>query len=123
VQTAPFWLMVSGFAVATGIYLFRPGLADLVRNRFPFVYRLLDNKYYFDDFYQKFFAGGTVRIGQELWQRADAGLIDGWLVDGSARAVNWVAARVRRWQTGFLYDYAFAMIIGLIVILAGWVVL
>ena len=55
VRTAPFWLMVSGFAVATGIYLFRPGLADLVRNRFPFVYRLLDNKYYFDDFYQKFF--------------------------------------------------------------------
>jgi len=89
----------------------------------PFLYRLLDHKYYFDEFYQKTFAQGGLRVGQGLWKRADAGFIDGFLVNGSARAVNWVAARVRRWQTGYLYDYAFAMIIGLIAILAAWVVL
>jgi NADH-quinone oxidoreductase subunit L len=82
---------------------------------------LLDHKYYFDEFYQKVFAQGSVRLGQNLWHKADAGLIDNGIVNGTARVVEWVASRVRRWQTGFLYDYAFAMIIGLIGILAVWV--
>jgi NADH-quinone oxidoreductase subunit L len=123
VQTPPFWLMLAGFAIATAIYQFRPPLAGLVRKRVPVLYGLLQHKYYFDELYQKVFAQGGLRLGQSLWSRADAGLIDGFLVNGSARAVNWVAARVRRWQTGYLYDYAFAMIIGLIVILGAWVVL
>jgi len=123
VLTIPFWLMVAGFAIATFVYLFRPRVAELFSQRLPFLYRLLDHKYYFDEFYQKIFAQGGLRVGQGLWKRADAGFIDGFLVNGSARAVNWVAARVRRWQTGYLYDYAFAMIIGLIAILAAWVVL
>ncbi len=123
VQTVPFWLMMAGFGIATLIYQFRPQLADVVSGRLPVLYRLLDHKYYFDEFYQKVFAQGSVRLGQGLWKRADAGLIDGFFVNGSARAVSWIAARVRRWQTGYLYDYAFAMIIGLIVILGTWVVL
>jgi NADH-quinone oxidoreductase subunit L len=85
------------------------------------LYRLLDHKYYFDEFYQKVFANGSVKLGKNLWHKADAGFIDNGIVNGSARVVEWVAARVRRWQTGFLYDYAFAMIIGLIGILAVWV--
>ena len=123
VYTLPFWLMVAGFVLATVIYQFRPSIADAVRNRFPFLYRLLDHKYYFDEFYQKVFAEGSVKLGKNLWTKADAGFIDNGLVNGSARVVEWVAARVRRWQTGFLYDYAFAMIIGLIGILAVWVTL
>jgi NADH-quinone oxidoreductase subunit L len=123
VQTAPFWLMLAGFVIATVIYSFRPQLAEVVSNRLPILHRLLVNKYYFDEFYQKVFAQGGLKFGQGLWSRADDGLIDGWLVNGSAKAVNWIAARVRRWQTGYLYDYAFAMIIGLIAILAVWVVL
>ena len=121
IYTLPFWLMVSGFVLATIIYMFRPSIADAVENRFPFLYRLLDRKYYFDEFYQKVFAQGSVKLGQNLWNKADAGLIDNGIVNGSARLVEWVAARVRRWQSGFLYDYAFAMIIGLIGILAVWV--
>jgi len=121
VYTLPFWLMVAGFAIATFIYQFRPTIADAVQNRFPFLYRLLDNKYYFDEFYQKFFAQGSVSLGQNLWKKADAGFIDNGIVNGSARVIEWIATRVRRWQTGFLYDYAFAMIIGLIGILAVWV--
>ncbi len=123
VNTLPFWLMITGLALATLIYLIRPSIADTVRNRVPFLYRLLDNKYYFDEFYQKFFAHGSVRLGRILWHKADAGFIDNGMVNGSARVVEWVAARVRRWQTGFLYDYAFAMIIGLIGILAVWVMM
>jgi NADH-quinone oxidoreductase subunit L len=121
VYTLPFWLMVSGFVIATTIYLFRPPIADAVRDRFPFLYRLLDHKYYFDEFYQKVFAQGSVKLGQALWNKADAGFIDNGIVNGSARVVEWIAARIRRFQTGFLYDYAFAMIIGLIGILAVWV--
>jgi len=121
VYTLPFWLMVSGFVIATIIYLFRPSIADAVRDRFPFLYRLLDHKYYFDEFYQKVFAQGSVKLGQTLWNKADAGFIDNGIVNGSARVVEWIAARIRRFQTGFLYDYAFAMIIGLIGILAVWV--
>jgi len=119
--TLPFWLMITGFAISTLIYLFRPSIADAIRKRAPFLYRLLDHKYYFDEFYQKVFARGSVRLGRNLWHKADAGLIDDGLVNGSARLVVWMAARIRRWQTGFLYDYAFVMIIGLIGILAVWV--
>jgi len=123
ISTLPFWLMVTGFAIATVIYMLRPGIADALQNRFPFLYRLLDNKYYFDEFYLKFFAQGSVTLGRNLWNKADAGFIDNGIVNGSARVVEWIATRVRRWQTGFLYDYAFAMIIGLIGILAVWVTL
>jgi len=120
IHTLPFWLMITGLVLSTVIYLFRPSIADAIQKRMPALYRLLDNKYYFDEFYQKFFANGSVRLGKNLWQKADAGVIDNGIVNGSARVVEWVAARVRRWQTGFLYDYAFAMIIGLISILAVW---
>lgn len=120
-STLPFWLMVTGFALATLIYLVRPSIADAVRKRMPGLYRILDNKYYFDEFYQKVFALGSVKLGRKLWHKADAGFIDGIMVNGSARLVQWFAVRVRRWQTGFLYDYAFVMIIGLIGILAVWV--
>ena len=69
------------------------------------------------------FADGTVKLGRGLWSKADAGFIDGVLVNGSAKLVALMAGFVRRWQTGFLYDYAFSMIIGLIAILGVWVVL
>ena len=121
VYTLPFWLMIAGFALSTIIYMFRPSIADAIQNRMPFLYRVLDHKYYFDEFYQKVFANGSVKLGKNLWHKADAGFIDNGIVNGSARVVEWVAARVRRWQTGFLYDYAFAMIIGLIGILTVWV--
>ena len=120
-STLPFWLMIAGFAISTVIYLFRPSIADTIRKRVPWLYRLLDNKYYFDEFYQKVFANGSVKLGRQLWHKADAGFIDNGLVNGSARLVEWFAARVRRWQTGFLYDYAFVMIIGFIGLLAVWV--
>lgn len=123
IQTPVFWLMMAGFVIATAIYLYRPGVAESVRLRMPVLYRLLDNKYYFDTLYQKIFAEGALKLGQGLWKRADDGLIDGWLVNGSGRVVKWFAARARQLQTGYLYDYAFAMILGLISMLGVWAVL
>jgi NADH-quinone oxidoreductase subunit L len=122
-QTAPFWLMLTGFALATLIYRVRPALADRLQQTLPRLHRLLTNKFYVDEFYQKVFVARTVRIGTGLWEKADAGLIDGWLVNGSARLVGSISAVVRTWQSGYLFQYAFAMIMGLIAILAIWVML
>jgi len=122
-QTAPFWLMITGFALATFIYMFRPALADRLQQKMPRLHRLLENKFYIDELYQKVFVSRTIRIGNGLWEKADAGLIDGWLVNGSARMMGNLANRVRVWQSGYLFHYAFAMIIGLIGIIAIWVML
>lgn len=120
-STVVFWLMVAGFIISTIVYLFRPSIAAALRKNFSFLYTLLDNKFYFDDFNRKFISGGGIKLGQGLWKKADAGFIDNGIVNGSTRVIGWVAARVRQWQTGFLYDYAFVMIIGLIGLLAVWV--
>jgi NADH-quinone oxidoreductase subunit L len=123
VQTAPFWLMLGGFVLATFIYMMRPALADTLQARFPKLHALLENKFYIDELYQKVFISRTINIGNGLWKKADAGLIDGWLVNGSARLVDSLSARVRTWQSGYLFHYAFAMIIGLIGVMAIWVTL
>ena len=120
-QTAPFWLMLGGFALATFIYQFRPAIADTLQQRFPRLHALLENKFYVDELYQKLFISRTVDIGNGLWKNADAGFIDGVLVNGSARLMGNLAARIRVWQSGYLFHYAFAMIIGLIGIIAIWV--
>jgi NADH-quinone oxidoreductase subunit L len=123
VQTAPFWLMLSGFVLATLFYRFRPAWADLLQQKMPGLHRVLQNKYYIDELYQKIFVSRFVSIGNSLWTKADAGVIDGWLVNGSARLVGNLASKVRVWQSGYLFHYAFAMIVGLIGILAIWVML
>ena len=123
IQSAPFWLMIAGFVLATFIYQFRPTLADFFGQKLPGIYRLLDHKYYFDELYQKIFVGRFIRIGNGLWNKVDAGVIDGWMVNGSARLMDNLSARIRVWQSGYLFHYAFAMIAGLIGILAIWVML
>ena len=123
VQTAPFWLMLAGFALATFVYMVRPAMAETLQQKFPKLHSLLENKFYVDELYQKLFISRTVSIGNGLWKKADAGFIDGWLVNGSAKLVGNLSARVRVWQSGYLFHYAFAMIIGLAGILAIWVLL
>jgi len=121
--TLPFWLMISGFVLATLIYYLRPSLSDVLQKKLPQIHRILYNKYYWDEFNQLVFVRGTVELGNKLWQKVDAGLIDGWMVNGSAKAVGVAAQKLRLLQSGYLFQYAFAMIIGLIAILAVWVVL
>jgi NADH-quinone oxidoreductase subunit L len=117
-KSVVFWLAFAGFALATYIYLFNTALADRFAKLFAPVVRLLENKYGFDDLWIKGFAGGGIKLGRFSWKRGDAGLIDGLLVNGTAALVDRVAGLVRHVQTGRLYNYAFAMIIGLIVLLA-----
>ena len=122
-QSPPFWLMIAGFVLATFIYQFRPSVADFFQQKLPRLNKLLDHKYYFDELYQKVFVSRFIRIGNGLWKKVDAGVIDGGMVNGSARLIGSLATKIRGWQTGYLFNYAFAMIAGLIGLLAFWVVL
>jgi NADH-quinone oxidoreductase subunit L len=111
--TVPFWLMIAGAVVAWYCYLINPKVPAAIKSKLKFINCILENKYFFDWFYEQVIARGSRVLGQGLWQRADRGLIDGLLVNGSAKVVGAIAAVTRRLQTGFIYHYAFAMIIGL----------
>ncbi len=116
------YLALGGIATAWYLYLKRPELPERIATRYARLYRLLVNKYYFDWFNENVIATGVRNFGTSLWKRGDETVIDGWLVNGSARAVGALAAVVRRVQSGYLYHYAFAMIIGLSLLL-GWLLL
>jgi len=120
----PFWLAFAGFAVATYVYLFNPAVADAAKRALHPLWRLLDRKYWFDEAYQAIFARGSLLLGRGLWKGGDTGVIDNILIDGTSATVGRVAGQVRRLQTGYLYTYAFAMILGLVGLLGGlwWVV-
>jgi NADH-quinone oxidoreductase subunit L len=84
------------------------------------VYTLLEQKYYMDRFNDWFFAGGARVLGRGLWRYGDVNVIDGVLVNGSAKLVGWFAGVARKFQSGFVYHYAFTMIIGVFVLLTWW---
>jgi len=117
----PFWLMLAGVFTAWFLYIKRTDLPTKIATTFSPLYKLFSNKFYFDEIYFAVFAKGSRGLGTALWKGSDAGLIDGVLVNGSARTVGWLASVVRGIQTGRLYGYAFAMFIGLAVML-GWFV-
>ncbi|MCC7410408.1 MAG: NADH-quinone oxidoreductase subunit L [Gammaproteobacteria bacterium] len=108
------YLALAGVAAAWFVYVRRPGLAAAAAARFHGLYRLLINKYYADDFNEAVFAAGGRRIGKWLWEIGDVTLIDGLAVNGSARVIGWFAGVARQMQTGYLYHYAFMMIVGLL---------
>ncbi|MDZ4201586.1 MAG: NADH-quinone oxidoreductase subunit L [Gallionella sp.] len=116
--TLPFWLAVAGVASAAFLYLKRPDIPAQIQKRFQFLYTLLDNKYYFDRFNDWFFAGGARGLSGILWKFGDVKLIDGWIVNGSAKMVGLFSGVVRRLQSGYIYHYAFSMIIGVFVLLS-----
>jgi len=116
--TAPaFWLALAGFLLATFLYVFRPELPAKIAHALRWPIRVLERKYYMDDLWIDGFAGGGVALGQAS-RAVDTHVIDGVAVNGSARLVDLVSGVVRRVQSGYLYHYAFAMIVGLIVLLA-----
>jgi NADH-quinone oxidoreductase subunit L len=110
----PFWLALAGTLTAWFCYLVRPGIPAAIKARLSFVNRVLDNKYYFDWFNEHVLAASARLIGGGLWKGADLGIIDGALVNGSARLVGAVAGVVRLIQTGHLYWYALVMILGVV---------
>jgi len=114
VMGLPFWLAMGGLASAWYLYEKRPDLPEMIQSKCKTIYSVLINKYGFDDFYAFFFAGGARGLGKLLWNFGDIKLIDGLLVNGTARTVVWFSGIFRHIQTGYLYHYAFAMIIGLL---------
>lgn len=120
VMGAPFWLALSGFLVAWFVYLKQPALADFVQAKFAWLYRALDRKYWFDEAYLFLFGGGSRGVGKVFWLVGDRALIDGLMVNGSAKSIGWAAGVLRHIQTGFLFHYAIAMILGLLVMLT-WI--
>jgi len=118
--SAPFWLAVAGIAAAYYCYLVNPALPARMRERMSAIYTLLDNKYYFDRFNDWFFAGGFRRVGTFFANAGDRSLIDGLMVNGSAHLVRAASAVLREMQTGRVYHYAFAMILGVFAMLVWW---
>jgi len=116
---APFWLAAAGVLTAWLFFLRRPQWADATARKLAPIRNLLLNKYYFDWFNEKVLAALARGLGFTLWKGGDEVLIDGVLVNGSAATVSWFGSIVRRVQNGYLYAYAFWMVIGLAVML-GW---
>jgi NADH-quinone oxidoreductase subunit L len=122
VSGLPVWLALAGVVVAWFLYLKRPELPALIRRAFSPIYTLLDNKYYMDKINDVVFARGALAIGRGLWKEGDIVVIDG-LVNGSARFIGWFAGVIRFLQSGYIYHYAFAMIIGMLGLLTLFVTL
>ncbi len=116
-STLPFWLAVAGVAFAYYCYMINPALPASIKRSFGGVHRLLENKYYMDRFNEIVFAGGARLLGKGLWKGGDQVLIDGLAVNGSARLVAWFSSMARLVQSGMIYHYAIAMIVGVAVLL------
>ena len=121
--SAPIYLALAGVALAWFLYLKRPDLAASLKQRFAGLHRLLDNKYYLDRIYEIVFASGARKLGLGLWRGGDVGLIDGIAINGSAKVVGWIAGAARLLQSGYIYHYAFGMIIGILVLVTLFVTL
>ena len=113
----PFWLALAGILAAWFFYIRSPHLPEVVSAKAGLLYRLLMRKYGFDEFNEFVFAGGARGIGRLLWKIGDVKLIDGLAVNGTARVVGWISTIIRRVQSGYVYHYAFAMIVGLFLLI------
>ena len=120
-MTAPFWLALSGVVLAYYMYLVNPALPARIKRAVQPLYTLLENKYYFDWFNENVLARATRAMGTGLWKGGDEALIDGALVNGSWKLVGWVSSVVRRLQSGYIYHYAFGMIIGVFLLMTYFV--
>jgi NADH-quinone oxidoreductase subunit L len=118
--TAPFWLAMAGVGLAWFFYMKRPDIPAAIHRRFSGLHTLLENKYYFDRFNEVVFAAGSRLLGKGLWKGGDQAVIDGFVVNGSVQLVGLMARISRFFQTGHLYQYAFAMIIGVFLMLTFW---
>jgi NADH-quinone oxidoreductase subunit L len=120
VTTLPFWLAISGAATAWFLYIKRPDLPAVIKQKSGVLATILEEKYGFDRFNDWFFAGGARMLGRGLWKGGDQVLIDGVMVNGSAGTVGWISGLVRLIQSGRIYQYAFGMIFGLVTLLTFW---
>jgi NADH-quinone oxidoreductase subunit L len=118
---APFWLGLAGVVLSWYMYLINPALPAAIKRGFGPVYRVLDNKYYMDWFNENVLARGTRALGTGLWKGGDQGVIDGAIVNGSWKLVGRAAGAIRWMQSGYIYHYAFAMLLGIFVLMTYFV--
>jgi NADH-quinone oxidoreductase subunit L len=111
-QTLPFWLALSGVVVAWWFYLKQPAIPAAIGRALAPLVKVMENKYYMDAFNEKVLAAGSRALGTGLWKGGDTVVIDGVIVNGSARAVGMLAGLSRLVQTGHLYWYALVMLLG-----------
>ena len=109
-----FWLALGGVVLSWYFYLRRPDIPAALQRRFAFIYKLLDNKYYFDWFNERVLARAARMLGTALWKGGDVGFIDGVVIDGSTSTIGGIARATRLLQSGYLYWYALVMIVGVI---------
>jgi NADH-quinone oxidoreductase subunit L len=120
VPLAPTVAMLSGLALAVVYYILAPGLPAATARVFKPVYLFLLNKWYFDELYNLIFVRPAFAIGRMLWKGVDGAIIDG-TIDGTAKSVLWGTGRIVKLQTGYVYHYAFAMLIGVAAILTYFI--
>jgi NADH-quinone oxidoreductase subunit L len=116
---APFWLAIAGTCTAWYLYLRNPSAPKKIARALGPLYAIVDRKYGFDELYSRIFSGGALILGKGFWRGGDQKLIDGLMVNGSARVVGWFSTVVRLFQSGLVYQYAFTMLIG-VVLLTYW---
>jgi NADH-quinone oxidoreductase subunit L len=116
-STLPFWLAIAGVALAWFLYIKRPDLPAVIKAKLQPLPTILERKYGFDEFNDWFFAGGARRLGNGLWLWGDKTVIDGIMVNGTAKLIGLFAGAARRMQTGYIYHYAFTMIFGVFAML------
>ncbi len=121
ITSLPFLFALSGVALAYYCYEVNLNLPKTIFNRTQTIYRVLENKYGFDSFNEKFFAFGSRFLGDKFWQIGDVKIIDGWLVNGTAKSVSKLAEKIRVIQSGYIYHYAFAMVIGVFLFLTFFI--
>ena len=119
--TPTLYLVAAGVAVAWYCYILRPDTPGRIQQTLALPYRVLDRKYGFDELYINGFAAAGRGLGNTLWRIGDVQLIDGLLVNGTARSLGRIGAVLRHGQTGYLFHYAFVMIIGLLVLLTWFI--
>jgi NADH-quinone oxidoreductase subunit L len=120
-STWPFWLALAGVACAYYLYMVHTTLPQQIAKVLRPIEVVLENKYYMDWFNENILARGARMLGMGLWKGGDQALIDGAVVNGSWKLVGKLAAVVRNFQTGFLYHYALAMILGIVVLMSVFV--
>ncbi len=122
VQLAPLVVGLAGIALAYVLYMFTSGIPNMLATRFRRIYLFLLNKWYFDELYDAIFIRPAFRIGRGLWKGGDGALIDGVGPDGVAAAAARIGRSVMRLQSGYIFHYAFAMLVG-VLILVSWYLL
>jgi len=120
-STAPFWLAFAGVVSAYYMYMINPAVPTAIKRVCMPIYTLFENKYYMDWINENILARGARALGTGLWKGGDQSVIDGGIVNGSWKLVGAVSAVTRQLQSGFLYHYALAMIIGVFLLMTWFV--